>query len=143
MKGKETATAQRPPSNLVFLVDVSGSMNSPDRLPLVQQSLRMLTERLTENDRVSLVTYAGSTAVVLPSTNGQDKPRILADFIQYARQMSFAAHHWPKMLHRFDPIELRECGFCHHVERFTRRVGQQMKMQFRHRCPVHNQGEFY
>ena len=78
LKGKEIATAQRPASNLVFLVDVSGSMNTPDRLPLVQQSLRMLTERLTENDRVSLVTYAGSTAVVLPSTNGQEKTRILA-----------------------------------------------------------------
>ena len=78
LKGKEIATAQRPASNLVFLVDVSSSMNTPDRLPLVQQSLRMLTERLTENDRVSLVTYAGSTAVVLPSTNGQEKTRILA-----------------------------------------------------------------
>ena len=78
LKGKEVAAAQRPATNLVFLVDVSGSMAQPNKLPLVQQSLRMLTERLTENDRVSLVTYAGSTAVVLPSTNGQEKPRILA-----------------------------------------------------------------
>ncbi len=78
LKGKEVAAAQRPASNLVFLVDVSGSMAEPNKLPLVQQSLRLLTERLTENDRVSLVTYAGNTAVVLPSTNGQEKPRILA-----------------------------------------------------------------
>ena len=78
LKGKEIATAQRPASNLVFLVDVSGSMAEPNKLPLVQQSLRLLAERLTENDRVSLVTYAGSTAVVLPSTNGQEKSRILA-----------------------------------------------------------------
>ena len=78
LKGKEIATAQRPASNLVFLVDVSGSMAEPNKLPLVQQSLRLLAERLTENDRVSLVTYAGSTAVVLPSTNGQEKTRILA-----------------------------------------------------------------
>jgi secreted protein with Ig-like and vWFA domain len=78
LKGKEMATAQRPPSNLVFLVDVSGSMNEPNKLPLVQQSLRLLTERLTENDRVSLVTYAGSSGIVLPSTNGQEKLRIQA-----------------------------------------------------------------
>jgi len=76
LKGKEIATAQRPPSNLVFLVDVSGSMNEPNKLPLVQQSLRLLTERLTENDHVSLVVYAGYTGVVLPSTNGQEKGRI-------------------------------------------------------------------
>ncbi len=50
------AAAQRPASNLVFLVDVSGSMADANKLPLVQQSLRLLTERLTENDRVSLVT---------------------------------------------------------------------------------------
>ena len=78
LKGKEMAATQRPPSNLVFLVDVSGSMNEPNKLPLVQQSLRLLTERLTENDRVSLVTYAGSSGVVLPSTNGQEKGRIQA-----------------------------------------------------------------
>ena len=78
LKGKEMATSARPPSNLVFLVDVSGSMNEPNKLPLVQQSLRLLTERLTENDRVSLVTYAGSSGVVLPSTNGQEKGRIQA-----------------------------------------------------------------
>ncbi|MES2705315.1 MAG: von Willebrand factor type A domain-containing protein [Verrucomicrobiota bacterium] len=78
LKGKEIAAAARPASNLVFLVDVSGSMNEPSKLPLVQQSLRLLTERLTENDRVSIVTYAGSSGVVLPSTNGQDKARILA-----------------------------------------------------------------
>jgi secreted protein with Ig-like and vWFA domain len=76
LKGKEIAAAQRPVSNLVFLVDVSGSMADPNKLPLVQQSLRLLTDQLTENDRVSLVTYAGSTAVVLPSTNGQEKAKI-------------------------------------------------------------------
>ncbi len=76
LKGKEIASAQRPPSNLVFLVDVSGSMKESNRLPLVQQSLRLLTERLTENDHVSIVVYAGNTGVVLPSTNGQEKGRI-------------------------------------------------------------------
>lgn len=76
LKGKEIAAGQRPASNLVFLVDVSGSMADANKLPLVQQSLRLLTEQLTENDRVSLVTYAGSTSVVLPSTNGQEKAKI-------------------------------------------------------------------
>jgi secreted protein with Ig-like and vWFA domain len=77
LKGRDVAAGGKP-SNLVFLVDVSGSMNSEDKLALVQRSLRMLTERLGESDRVSLVTYAGGTEVVLPSTNGMQKADIIA-----------------------------------------------------------------
>jgi secreted protein with Ig-like and vWFA domain len=77
LKGRDVAAGSKP-SNLVFLVDVSGSMNSEDKLALVQRSLRMLTERLGESDRVSLVTYAGGTEVVLPSTNGMQKADIIA-----------------------------------------------------------------
>lgn len=77
IKGREIGQ-DRQPSNLVFLVDVSGSMSEPNKLPLVQQSLRMLTEQLGENDRVSMVTYAGNTNVVLPSTSGQKKADIIA-----------------------------------------------------------------
>lgn len=69
---------ERPASNLVFLVDVSGSMSSEDKLPLVRRSLRMLAERLGENDRVSMVTYAGGTQVVLPPVNGLQKADIIA-----------------------------------------------------------------
>jgi secreted protein with Ig-like and vWFA domain len=65
-------------SNLVFLVDVSGSMNEPQKLPLVQQSLRMLAEQLGEGDRVAMVTYASGTQVVLPPTNGQNRAQIIA-----------------------------------------------------------------
>lgn len=65
-------------SNLVFLVDVSGSMNEPQKLPLVQQSLRMLAEQLGEGDRVAMVTYASGTQVVLPPTNGQNRVQIIA-----------------------------------------------------------------
>ena len=65
-------------SNFVFLIDVSGSMNQPDKLPLVKESLRLLVERLDEKDRVTLVTYAGSSGLVLPPTGGDQKPRILA-----------------------------------------------------------------
>ncbi len=67
-----------PPSNLVFLVDVSGSMMSPDKLPLVKESLRLLVEQLRPQDRVALVAYAGAAGLVLPSTSGEDKSRIMA-----------------------------------------------------------------
>jgi len=77
LKGRDVAAGSKP-SNLVFLVDVSGSMSSEDKLELVKRSLRMLAERLGENDRVSLVTYAGGTEVVLPSTNGLKKADIIA-----------------------------------------------------------------
>lgn len=69
-------TGPVPPSNLVFLVDVSGSMNSPDKLPLVQSSLKLLTRQLTAKDRISLVTYAGATAVVLEPTPGDQRAAI-------------------------------------------------------------------
>lgn len=69
---------ERPASNLVFLVDVSGSMSSEDKLPLVRRSLLMLAERLGENDRVSMVTYASGTQVVLPSVNGLQKADIIS-----------------------------------------------------------------
>jgi secreted protein with Ig-like and vWFA domain len=77
IKGREM-DKDRKASNLVFLVDVSGSMNEPAKLPLVQQSLRMLTEQLGEGDRVTMVVYAGSSGVVLPPTNGEKKAEILA-----------------------------------------------------------------
>lgn len=77
LKGKEIAQDRRPPSNLVFLIDVSGSMDSSKRLPLVQRGIRMLVEQLTENDRVAMVVYAGAAGVVLNSTTGEDKELIL------------------------------------------------------------------
>ncbi len=77
LKGREIAADKRPPSNLVFLIDVSGSMDEPNKLPLVQRSLKLLTEQLTENDRVAIVVYAGSSGVVLPSTHGDHREAIL------------------------------------------------------------------
>jgi Ca-activated chloride channel family protein len=73
---KAISTLERKPASLVFLVDVSGSMSSPDKLGLAKQSLRILTNNLAEHDTVSLVTYAGSTRVVLQATN--DRAQILA-----------------------------------------------------------------
>jgi Ca-activated chloride channel homolog len=70
-------TRDLPASNLVFLIDVSGSMSSPDKLPLVKRSLRLLVEQLRDQDRVALVVYAGAAGVVLDPTSGADKERIL------------------------------------------------------------------
>ena len=66
-----------PPRNLVFLIDVSGSMFDPRKLPLVKASLAMLAPNLTDKDRVAIVVYAGNTGLVLPSTSGSDTPTIL------------------------------------------------------------------
>ncbi len=78
LKGYETPMAERKAANLVFLIDVSGSMNSPEKLPLVQLSLKMLTEQLRPQDRVAIVTYAGNSGLVLPSTSGANKSQIIA-----------------------------------------------------------------
>ena len=78
IRGRDVERAQRPAGNLVFLIDVSGSMQQPDKLPLVKQALGMLVEELTENDRVSIVTYAGNAGLVLPPTTGDQKQTILA-----------------------------------------------------------------
>jgi Ca-activated chloride channel family protein len=77
VRGKEIAAPQRPASNLVFLVDVSGSMAEPAKLPLVRQSLRLLLDTLGPRDRVALVVYAGHSGVVLPSTPATQRPLIL------------------------------------------------------------------
>ena len=76
LQSKRIATDKLPPNNLVFLIDVSGSMQSPDKLPLVKQSLRLLVDQLRPQDRVALVVYAGSAGVVLPSTSGDEKVQI-------------------------------------------------------------------
>ena len=76
LQGKEVAIENLPSSNFVFLVDVSGSMDEPNKLPLVQASLKMLVDRLRENDKVAIVVYAGNAGLVLPSTKGTNKPKI-------------------------------------------------------------------
>jgi Ca-activated chloride channel family protein len=76
IKAREVNANRRPPSNLVFLIDVSGSMNTPEKLPLVKAGLGLLVERLAENDSVSMVVYAGNSGLVLPPTSGLYKERI-------------------------------------------------------------------
>ncbi|MEO5341808.1 MAG: von Willebrand factor type A domain-containing protein [Gammaproteobacteria bacterium SHHR-1] len=70
--------SQRPPANLVFLIDVSGSMHSADKLPLLVSSFKLLSQQLTEQDRISLVTYAGNAGVVLEPTPGNQRAKIIA-----------------------------------------------------------------
>lgn len=77
LQGKTIPEEKLPPSNLVFLIDVSGSMDSDDKLPLLQQSMKLLVERLRGEDRVAIVVYAGSAGLVLPSTAGSEKKKIL------------------------------------------------------------------
>ncbi|MEK7485010.1 MAG: von Willebrand factor type A domain-containing protein, partial [Planctomycetota bacterium] len=77
IQGKDLTSAERKPANLVFLVDVSGSMASGDKLELVKQSLRLLVEALDERDYVSICTYAGSVQTVLQPTNAQFKSKII------------------------------------------------------------------
>ncbi len=77
LKAEDIKKSEREPLNLVFLIDVSGSMFSEDKLPLVQKAFTMLTETLTEDDRISIVTYAGDEKVVLKGTSGEDKDKII------------------------------------------------------------------
>ncbi|HEY0686948.1 MAG TPA: VWA domain-containing protein [Steroidobacter sp.] len=76
IKGFEVQAKERPAANLVFLIDVSGSMDSPDKLPLLKNAFRLLTDQLTSRDRVSMVVYAGSSGVVLEPTAGDQKHSI-------------------------------------------------------------------
>ena len=77
LKGRELPAEERGPANLVFLIDVSGSMDEPNKLPLLQRSLSALVENLSDEDRVSIVTYAGSSGLVLAPTEGAKKREIL------------------------------------------------------------------
>ena len=77
IQAQDTAKKNLPPANLVFLVDVSGSMNSPDKLPLVKKTLRLLTQQLRPQDKVTIITYASGEKLVLSPTSGKDKDTIL------------------------------------------------------------------
>ena len=76
IKTEEVDKDELPPSNLVFLIDTSGSMASSDKLPLLQKAFSELVDTLDENDRVSIVTYAGSSEVILSGASGSDKDQI-------------------------------------------------------------------
>ena len=77
VKAREIDFANRPASNLVLLLDVSGSMSSPNKLPLVKQSIKMLVEQLGENDRLAIVVYAGASGLALESTTCDQGTKIM------------------------------------------------------------------
>ncbi len=78
LQARRVDTAKLPASNLVFLIDVSGSMNAPDKLPLLKNAFKLLVNNLRKQDRVAIVVYAGAAGLVLPSTPGGEKGAILA-----------------------------------------------------------------
>jgi len=77
LQGRRMERRELPPGNLVFLIDVSGSMDQPDKLPLVKESLRMLVRQLRPVDRVSIVVYAGAAGLALPPISGNERGRIM------------------------------------------------------------------
>lgn len=77
LQGKNIPKENLPPSNLVFLIDVSGSMSDTNKLPLLKSSFKLLVQQLREQDHVAIVVYAGAAGLVLPSTSGADKKTIL------------------------------------------------------------------
>lgn len=77
LKGREMSASARPASNLVFLVDVSGSMEDPTKLPLARRALKLLVDQMRAKDKIAIVVYASSTGLVLPPTSGENKTRIL------------------------------------------------------------------
>jgi Ca-activated chloride channel family protein len=88
LKGREVTDAARPKANLVFLLDVSGSMDEPNKLPLVKQSLRMLVGKLRPDDRVAIVVYAGASGMALPSTSAREQSKIIGAIDQLAPEGS-------------------------------------------------------
>lgn len=78
IKGYDLPAAEQKPANLVFLLDVSGSMDEPDKLPLLKSSFRLLVNKLKPTDKVSIVTYAGDAGIVLEPTKASEKAKILA-----------------------------------------------------------------
>jgi Ca-activated chloride channel homolog len=88
LKARTIDKDQMPARNLVFLIDTSGSMQAPNRLPLVQESLKLLTEQLTGRDRVSIVTYAGTAGLLLPPTPGDQKERITQEILHLSAEGS-------------------------------------------------------
>lgn len=73
LKGKSIDFAESKPNNIVFLIDVSGSMSSADKLPLLKKSLKMMVNEMQTKDKIAIVVYAGSSGLVLPSTSGKNK----------------------------------------------------------------------
>ncbi|WP_417354890.1 YfbK domain-containing protein [Flavobacterium sp.] len=77
LKGKDIPMDELPASNFVFLIDVSGSMSDDNKLPLLKQSMKLLVNQMRPEDKIAIVVYAGAAGLVLPSTNGSEKTKII------------------------------------------------------------------
>lgn len=100
LQGEKIATDDLPASNLVFLIDVSGSMQDANKLPLLKASLKMLVNELRPEDRVAIVVYAGAAGLVLPSTAGKDKKKIMQALDQLSAGGSTAGGQGIKLAYR-------------------------------------------
>lgn len=110
LQGKEIPTDNLPPSNLVFLIDVSGSMNYPNKLPLLKSALHLLVNQLREEDRVAIVVYAGAAGVVLPSTPGSEKEKIMQALDQLQAGGSTAGGEGIRLAYQIAKEHFREGG---------------------------------
>ncbi len=108
LQGYDIPADDRPPANLVFLVDTSGSMSSPDKLPLLKKSLRMLVQQMGEQDTISIVAYAGSAGVVLEPTKGSEQRKILAVIDRFASSGSTAGAEGIRQAYALAEAEFRE-----------------------------------
>jgi len=117
LKGKEFPANERPRVNLVFLLDVSGSMDAPNRLPLVISSMKMLVNELKGTDKVAICVYAGAAGTVLPPTSGDDKNKILAALNKLQAGGSTAGGEGIKLAYKlaeesFDPDAVNRVILC-------------------------------
>jgi len=110
LKGKSIDKDELPPSNLVFLIDVSGSMSAANKLPLLKQAYRMLVNELRPEDRVAIVVYAGAAGLVLESTPGTEKTKILAALDQLQSGGSTAGGAGLKLAYKVAQENFKEEG---------------------------------
>lgn len=110
IKGFDIPPTERPDLNLVLLIDVSGSMQAENKLPLLKKSMRLLVDELTENDTVSMVVYAGAAGTVLEPTKGTDKAKILAAFDKLSAGGSTAGAEGIRQAYQLAEANLKKDG---------------------------------
>jgi len=110
LQGKRISTDNLPASNLVFLLDVSGSMDEPNKLPLLKSAMRLLVNELDHRDKVSIVVYAGSAGVVLEPTQGDEKDQILDAIEQLSAGGSTAGGEGIELAYRLAQAQFIEGG---------------------------------
>ena len=110
LKGMDIDKSELPPSNLVFLIDVSGSMNSANKIGLLKSAFKMLVQELRPEDRVAIVVYAGAAGLVLESTSGKDREKILAAIDRLSAGGSTAGGAGLKLAYKVASENFRESG---------------------------------